>query len=129
MFTTLLKIDTGQARPNQKKPQEGDLFKVIAAHGKTFEIRYGFYEESDRHSRYVEPVEIYPNFIKYPQHTDDSQPFVTEMQPACAYFGGKKGADNDCGDCAFYERCEELIGICSCSANKNADFAGPPDVL
>lgn len=118
MFTTLLEIDTGQDRDDQKKPREGDLFKVITAYGKTFRIRYGFYEEGDRHTQYAEPVELYPNFKEHPQYTDDGRPFATEMQEPCECFNGQKDENSGCGDCAFYMRCEELIGVCNCPTNR-----------
>ena len=120
MFTTLLKMDTEQDYANRQKPREGDLFKVITAYGKTFEIRYGYYEECDRHVKDAEPMEIYPNFILHPQYTDDGKPFVTEMQEPCECFDGKKDENSGCGDCAFFKTCEELIGICNCPANESA---------
>lgn len=98
-------------------PREGDLFKIIRIFGKTFEIRYGFYEECDRYTRFAEPIPIYPDFIKLPQYTDDGTPFVTAMQNPCESFEGKKDANSVCGDCALYRSCDELLGICTCLAN------------
>lgn len=114
MLTKLLNLDTGRA-PQVLK--EGDLFKVIKIFGKTFEIRYGFYEESDRHTSFAEPMEIYPDFIKEPQHTDEGVPFVTAIQVPCENFSGSKDENSTCEECAFYEHCEELIGICTCPQN------------
>ena len=118
MLTTLFEIDTGQENTNRKRPKEGDLFKVITAYGKTFEIRYGYYEECDRNLKDAEPMEIYPNFIENPQYTDEGIPFVTEMQVSCKHYKGKIYEDSVCGDCAFYNRCEELLGICNCPEKK-----------
>lgn len=118
MLRTLLGIVAEKESVKTNNPKEGDLFKVISAYGKSFEIRYGFYEESDRYTRYAEPVEIYPNFITHPQYTDDGDPFVTEMQASCQYFDGRKDENSVCGDCTFYKGCEELIGICNCLARK-----------
>ena len=115
MLTKLFGLDTGQ---RVDMPKEGDLFKVIELYGTTFEIRYGFYEDRDRHNRYAEPMEIYPDFIKNPQHTHDGMPFVTAMQTPCALFKGKKDEDSTCDDCAFYQHCEEMLGICVCPKNK-----------
>lgn len=115
MLTKLFGLDTGQ---RAVVPKEGDLFKVIELYGTTFEIRYGFYEDRDRHNRYAEPMEIYPDFIKNPQHTHDGMPFVTAMQTPCALFKGKKDEDSTCDDCAFYQHCEEMLGICACPKNK-----------
>ena len=44
-------------------PKEGELFKEIHAYGKVFEIRYGYYEERDRYTRYPEPIPLYPDFL------------------------------------------------------------------
>ena len=99
-------------------PKEGDLFKVIRLYGKTFEIRYGFYEECDRHTRFAEPVAIYPNFTKSPQYTDEGFPFVTEMQEPCRHFDGDLNEDSGCGECEFYRQGDELLGICGCPANR-----------
>lgn len=114
MFSKLFAQDTGQT---PSVPREGELFKVIHLYGKTFEIRYGFYEECERHNRFAEPVPIYPDFIRSPQHTDDGTPFVTAMQNPCENFDGKKDADSVCGDCARYRHCDELLGICTCPLN------------
>ena len=95
--------------------KEGDLFKVIEYGGRTFEIRYGYYEEKDRK---FEPMAIYPNFLKEPVYTDDGTPFVTAMQQPCRLFQGRKDENSACEDCVFYQRCEELIGICACPKNK-----------
>lgn len=113
MFTELLGLDPGTVH------KEGDLFKIIRAHGKTFEIRYGFYEECDRHSRYAEPMEIYPDFIKEPQYTDNGMPFITAIQSPCKRFNGKRNEDSTCEECSFYQHCEELLGICTHPKNKH----------
>jgi len=94
--------------------KEGELFKTITLSGRTFEIRYGFYEECDRHIKNAEPIPIYPDFLTEPQYADDGSPFVTAMQEPCETFEGKKTADSGCGDCVFYRHGEELLGICSC---------------
>ena len=99
-------------------PKEGDLFKVIESHGKTFEIRFGFYEESDRLSPFAEPIEIYPDFLKYPQYTDEGIPFITAIQSPCKHFSGKRDANSTCEECGFYHHCEELLGICGCPLNQ-----------
>lgn len=99
-------------------PKEGDLFKVIQIHGKTFEIRYGFYEERDRHVPNAEPMEIYPDFIQNPQHTDDGIPIITAIQSPCKHYKGKKDENSTCEECSFYQDHEELIGLCTCPKNK-----------
>ncbi len=106
-----------QLQPNTSPPKEGDLFKIIQIHGKTFEIRYGFYEECDRHNQFAEPIEIYPDFIRHPQHTDDGIPFITAIQTPCIHFSGKKNANSTCEECSYYQHCEELLGLCTCPLN------------
>ena len=95
--------------------KEGDLFKVICLHGKTIEIRYGYYEEIDRRR---EPVEVYPDFIKAPLYTDDGFPFVTLMQDACPHYAKKAAGEAECGNCLYVERGEELIALCRCPRNR-----------
>ncbi|MBE6981633.1 MAG: hypothetical protein E7437_04840 [Ruminococcaceae bacterium] len=112
MFQSLFRFDTDTA------PKEGELFKVIDLYGSTFEIRYGYYEEQDRHSRYAEPIAIYPDFIKQPRYTDDGTPFSTAIQSPCHHFRGKRDENSTCGDCAFYEHCEELMGLCIHPGNR-----------
>ena len=115
MLTKILEQDTGQTPIT---PKEGDLYKIIEVHGKTFEIRYGFYEDSDRHSSYAEPMEIYPDFVKEPQYTDCGKPFITAIQAPCESFSGERDENSSCEDCSFYKHGEELLGICTCPENQ-----------
>lgn len=101
--------------------KEGELYKVIVAYGKSFPLYYGYYEERDRQSPYAEPVEIYPKFKENPVYTDEGIPFVTEMQDVCPHFSGQRHADSICYDCAYYKKCEELLGICTCPQNRRKD--------
>ena len=120
MFTNIL-------RPNMEQPslspKEGDLYKVIQLHGKSFEIRYGFYEECDRYSQFAEPMEIYPDFLRSPQYTDDGEPFATAIQSPCEYFEGKRNENSTCEECGYYQQGEELLGICICR-QKRREQAG-----
>lgn len=99
-------------------PKEGDLFKTILLEGTTFEIRYGFYEERDRYTRYSEPMPLYPDFLRAPRFTREGVPFVTAIQDVCQHFIGEKDPNSVCGDCAAYRHGDELIGTCACPANK-----------
>ena len=112
MFTS---IDSTAPR---KKKQEGELYKIIEAHGKNFEIRYGYYEDVDRQNPYLDPIEIYPDFLKYPIYTENGVPFVTAIQKPCEHFWGEPDEENTCYQCAYYEKCEELLGVCKCKENK-----------
>ena len=117
MFSKLIQNDL----PQQKTvPKEGDLYKVVNTYGRTFEMRYGYYEECDRQSPLCDPVVIYPDFIKEPVYTDDGTPFVTMMQDACrSYKGGaKRTVDTTCADCKYFERGEEWFGVCKCKLRK-----------
>ena len=114
MFTPLFGIPK-QTKP---KPKEGDLYKVITAYGKTFELYYGYYEEIDRHSQYNDPREIYPNFLEIPVYTDEGVPFATAMQKSCKHFKGVSDEDNTCYQCGYYEKFEELLGVCKCKARR-----------
>ena len=58
------------ASQEETTPREGDLYKVVETFGKSFELRYGFYEERDRQSPLCEPAIIYPDFIREPLFTE-----------------------------------------------------------
>lgn len=118
MFTLFV----NKPQSDKAEHKEGDLYKVITVYGKTFEIYYGYYEESDRHSRYAKPIEVFPDFLKKPVYTEEGIPFVTAIQPPCEYFKKVKDVNDCCGDCAFYKQGEEWIGICKHKAKwKNTD--------
>ena len=72
------------------------------------------YEEIDRESMYNTPIEIYPDFVKAPVYTDDGIPFVTAMQKKCENYKGEWDEESTCFQCAHYEKCEELLGVCTC---------------
>ncbi len=97
--------------------REGDLYQVLTVEGENFEIRYGFYEEMDRISKYNDPIPIYPDFLENPQYNNEGYPFVTEMQDTCEYFKGKMLVDICCG-CSHFEKGDDLIGICRCEKKK-----------
>lgn len=112
MLTRLFGTDAASGVP----PREGDLYKTVTLHGKTFEIRYGYYEEIDREH---DPVPIYPDFMRAPVQTDDGAPFVTLMQDACGDYRPRgRGSDRDCGSCVYMERGDELIAVCRCQRQR-----------
>ena len=118
MFISLFGLNPPPKEPEHK---EGDLYKIITADGKTFELRYGYYEEIDRENMHL--MEIYPNFLEIPVYTDEGIPFVTAMQKPCKHFklgAGKSGdgEDNTCYHCTYYEKCEELLGVCRCKTRQ-----------
>ena len=101
-----------------KKPQEGEIYKVVKLHGRCFELRYGFYEDFERESRFAELIPIYPNFLKDPTYTDEGYPFVTQMQELCANGKSRVMFDACCADCLYFEEGEDLIGTCKCESRR-----------
>ena len=93
-----------------KAPKEGELFKVIPLGGRTFEIKYGYYEDYER--KYGEPIPIYPDFVKEPCFADDGKPFVTQMQDACEH-AKSDIRDSFCVECKHFSHGDELIGFCN----------------
>ena len=120
MLKMNFEADTSQAKTT---PKEGDLYKIVTTFGKTFELRYGFYEERDRQSPLCEPAIIYPDFIREPLFTDRGEPFVTMLQDACEYFKGKnkRTQDSICLECRHFGHGEEWFGICTFSESKLMD--------
>lgn len=96
-------------------PKEGDLYKKVTVSGKVFELYYGYYEEFERDS--IDPMPIYPDFIRNPEYGEDGTPIVTGMQDPCKHYYGKSGGDS-CVDCAYFKSSEELFGLCTCQKNK-----------
>lgn len=117
MFTTLFETKNKQKEPQHK---EGDLYKIVTIFGKTFKLRYGYYDELDRQSTLCDPIVIYPDFVENPLYTDQGEPFITKMQDVCKYYKSqvKKTLDSTCADCKYYGLGEDWIGICTCSKNK-----------
>ena len=105
----LLNVDNTEVGATHR---EGELYKVITTHGKSFEIYYGYYEESDRYSKYPEPIEVFPDFLTVPMFTDEGVPFATAIQKPCEHFKKVRDVNDCCLDCAYYESGCELIGIC-----------------
>ncbi|MBO5286801.1 MAG: hypothetical protein J6B34_01610 [Clostridia bacterium] len=99
------------------KIKEGDLYKVVELFGRSFELRYGYYEEYERDR--TEPIPIYPDLKKHPVYTKDGIPFVTQMQELCEY-GKSKFKEGCCVDCEFYKDGAELIGLCTNKNNKKS---------
>ncbi|MBE6584050.1 MAG: hypothetical protein E7649_03580 [Ruminococcaceae bacterium] len=114
MLTSFSKAST----PKDTVRKEGELYKRISARGVTFEIFYGYYDEKDRHNPLISPMEMYPDFTNTPVYAADGAPFVTAMQKPCEHFRGITDVDNTCYQCAHFEKCEDLLGICKCRYNR-----------
>lgn len=104
----------------KNRRMEGDIYKTITVQGIEFEIRYGYYDDGDRANPYVDPIEIYPDFLKSPVYTAEGIPFATALQMPCKHFSGEPDEDNTCYQCLHYKRCEELIGLCQCKARRRS---------
>ena len=117
MLTTLFGTDH---IPKDREHREGELYRTVTTFGKTFELRYGFYEEKDRQNPLCKPAIIYPDFLKTPTFTDDGEPFVTMMQDVCASYKGKskKTPDTSCAECEYFRQGEEWFGICTYPKNR-----------
>lgn len=96
----------------ENKIKEGDLYRVLNVFGRSFELRYGYYDECERFSPVNEVVPIYPNFIESPLYNDEGYPFVTQMQDICEHYEGRNDGE-DCHGCMYFCHGEDLIGICS----------------
>lgn len=97
-------------------PKEGDLYRVVTTYGKTFELRYGYYDERDRRNPLCGPTVIYPDFSESPPITERGEPFVTMVQDACVHYKGEapKTPDTTCSECLYFRAGEEWFGVCIC---------------
>lgn len=107
-------------------PQEGDVYKILHIHDHKFELLYGYYEACERENPAVDPMPIYPDFLKEPWFTKEGHPFVTKMQDICEHYHGKASCYSECADCGFYNHGEDLIGICVCP-KKHRSYGGNAD--
>ncbi len=101
-----------------KLPKEDDLYMVINSHGHTFELKYGYYEETDR--EYGEPVVIYPDLKNSPIFTKDGYSLVTAVQVPCEYYEVQQGhlPEECCSDCIYYKDSKKEIDICLCEKRR-----------
>lgn len=112
-----------QNQTSKERHTEGELYKKVELHGRTFALYYGYYEECDRRNPLCEPIPIYPDFLREPVYTDEGMPFVTMMQDACKSYKGeaKRTADTTCAECKHFKRGEEWFGICTGPNNRKDD--------
>lgn len=101
-----------------KLPKEGDLYMVIDSHGHTFELIYGYYEETDRARG--EPVVIYPDLKNSPIFTKEGYPLVTAVQIPCEHYKVEQGhtPEECCSDCIYYSDSKKEIDICLCKKKR-----------
>ena len=100
--------------------REGEVYAVVETFGKTFELKYGYYDDKDRSGP---PDVIYPDFIKEKVYADGGEPLVTMMQDVCLHYKGdvKRIDDATCGECKYFLRGEEWFGLCRCPKNKREE--------
>jgi hypothetical protein len=91
--------------------REGDVYAVVTVFDKTFELKYGYYDDKDRSGP---PDVIYPDFIHHPIYIQSGEPIVTMMQDACQHYRGniKRADDATCGECKHFCRAKEWFGVC-----------------
>lgn len=99
------------------KHKEGELFKTVEAFGKTFNIYYGYYDETDRQSIFNDPVPVYPDLEADPEYDSGGYRIVTKMQVACPHYSGKQNEDS-CSHCPYFKHGRDLFGICLCELNR-----------
>ncbi len=123
----ILKTERGKGRneSDMKSYREGDVYKRINMGGQTFEIRYGYYSDSER--ELGEPIPILPDFLSMPQYDTNGRPYVTYIQDPCEHYetGDGRAGDGWCADCIHYPDKSIEIGICKCRKNIYAGFAVP----
>ena len=102
---------------DDKKIREGDIYKVIQVKDKTFEIKYGYYEEFERNS--IDPVPIFPDLSENPVYTACGYKIVTQMQDPCKHFELKSEIFSEqwCGSCKYYEDERCMISVCKYKGN------------
>lgn len=105
-------------------PKEGDLYKEVTIAGKTFRLLYGYYESFERESPFNDPIPVYPDFTKEPHYTAEGLPLVTAMQNVCRFYSGKNDEDSTCSNCSFFQKHEEIFGLCNSPRNKKGNTEG-----
>ena len=100
--------------------KEGDLYGVITAFGRVFEIYYGYYEDYERNSKYNDPVPIYPDLASNPEYDSEGYAIVTQMQTVCENYTGRD-EDGRCGLCPYFKKGERLFGLCECEARRKKE--------
>lgn len=103
-------------------PREGDIHETIHVGGHSFTIRYGYYDERERHT--TDPIPVYPCFLTNPHYTEEGYPLVTRIQDACEHYltEEEEAGDGWCADCLHCSDGPGEIGICQCVHRRRADL-------
>ncbi len=99
------------------RPEDGDLYKLINIGPYTFELRYGYYTESDR--AFGEPAVIFPDLSQTRLYLEDGARIVTAVQDPCLFYNASdsKANEKSCIDCIYYSPPGDDIGVCQCVQN------------
>ena len=102
--------------------KEGELYTTVSCYGYSFELRYGYYEETDRATG--EPVIIYPDLQNNRFFDDRGNPLVTAIQSSCEFYEAtdKTQPEECCSDCIFYSDSKNEIDVCLCPERNNNKF-------
>ena len=102
---------------------EGDLYRILNVAGHDFELRYGYYEESER--QHCPPVVVYPNLQAAPLYSPEGNPLVTQVQDICEHCRAPDGEEAHwCSDCIYFSGEHRDIGICRCAHRRKETSAG-----
>ena len=101
--------------------KDGALYKTIEIGGTRFDIYYGFYNEREKKLGY-EPTPIYPDFDKNPSYTKNGTLIVAVYKDLCEHFKPLPQTIelNGCVNCVYFDKKEECIGLCKCTAKQRA---------
>ncbi len=100
------------------RPKDGELYKRIRIGPHTFELRYGYYTESDR--AFGEPAVIFPELSETRLYLEDGSRIVTAVQDPCEFYTASdpKIKEDCCIGCIHYSPPGDDIGICKCEQNQ-----------
>lgn len=100
------------------RKEEKQPYKVYWAGGRRFSIYLEYYKQMG------ESYPVYPDFVEYPEYTDEGRPFAIAAQESCPHARPKapgKPLTGDCGGCGWFHRDNspyDPIGVCLCEARR-----------
>ncbi len=102
---------------NENQFNEGNLYKRIQIGDHVFELRYGYYTDSDR--ALGEPYVIFPRLAEIPHYDRDGFRIVSAIQTPCEFYEvvAHKTRDECCVDCIHYMPPGDDIGVCTHAKN------------
>ena len=101
--------------------KDGTLYKTLEIENVRFDIYYGYESQTER-QRGWEPTPQYPDFDRSPQYTKEGFPFSLAYGGPCEHYAPiERDTDEWCAGCSFFERRDEIIGICKCRMRQKAE--------